>query len=62
MQMAIESASRRRFTVEEFLELDKLGMFERDDRLELIEGEILVMPAPGPEHNSRAMRFDYFTG
>ena len=60
--MAIEVPTRRRFSVEEYFKLFEIGVLGSDERVELIEGEILVMPAPGPEHNSRAMRFDYFTG
>jgi hypothetical protein len=60
MQMSIENPiGPRRFTVDEFFEMGRHGMFEEDGRVELLDGEILVMPPTGPEHNSSAMRFDY---
>lgn len=43
---------RRRFTVDEYLHMWDAGVFDDEDRLELIEGEILVMPPVGPLHAS----------
>src|SRR5438552_1912922 len=33
-----------RFTVEEYRKLGEVGIFDKDDRVELINGEIVVMP------------------
>ena len=40
--MAIE-VSRRAFTVEEFYTMAEAGILARDERLELIDGEIIEM-------------------
>jgi Uma2 family endonuclease len=39
-----------RFSVEEFLKMGELGVFEEDARLELTEGEVIEMPPIGPGH------------
>ena len=45
------SGSRRyRFTVDEFARLGEAGIFTADDRVELIDGEILEMTPIGPPH------------
>ena len=40
----------RKFTVEEYYRMAEVGILKRDERVELIEGEIVVMPPIGPEH------------
>ena len=40
----------KRFTVSEYEELGKLGFFHEDDRVELLDGEIIEMPAIGGDH------------
>lgn len=49
---------RRRFTVDEYLRMWKRGIFDDEDRLELIEGEIYVLPPPGPPHASTTSWLD----
>jgi Uma2 family endonuclease len=41
-----------KFTVEEFHRLEETGILSREDRIELIEGELVIMPPIGPEHSS----------
>jgi Uma2 family endonuclease len=41
---------RRRFTLEEYERMIEIGLFREDERLELIEGELIVMPPQGEEH------------
>ena len=41
---------KRKFTVAEYYRMAEVGILQRDERVELIEGEILVMPPIGPEH------------
>ncbi len=40
----------KRFTVAEYENLGKLGFFHEDDRIELLDGEIIEMPAIGGDH------------
>ena len=49
--MAIEvEIPRRRFTVEEYHRMGDAGIFHPDERVELIEGEIVQMAPIGPRH------------
>jgi Uma2 family endonuclease len=41
---------RRRFTVEEFQRMGEVGIFAPDERVELIDGEIIQMSPIGPHH------------
>ena len=41
---------RRRFTVQEYEQMIKAGVFGEDDRLELIEGEVVAMWPINPSH------------
>ncbi len=46
-----EEYSPRRFTLEEFYRMGKAGLFQ-DERVELVEGEIVCMSPIGPEHDA----------
>jgi Uma2 family endonuclease len=49
--MAVEvELSRRLFTVEEYHRMAEAGIFRPDERIELIEGEIVQMSPIGPRH------------
>src|SRR5918996_6627828 len=49
--MAIEvELPRRLFTVEEYHRMAEAGIFRPDERVELIEGEIVQMAPIGPRH------------
>jgi Uma2 family endonuclease len=49
--MAVEMATRRRhFTRAEYHRMVEVGILGEDDRVELIEGEIVEMPRPGRRH------------
>ena len=41
---------RRRFTVDQYYQMVQAGILNEDDRVELIEGEIVEMPPIGPGH------------
>jgi len=43
---------QRRFTVEEYLRMAESGIFEPDERVELLDGVVVSMPPAGPEHAS----------
>jgi Uma2 family endonuclease len=40
----------KRFSLEEYAELTKIGFFKEDDRIELIRGELIEMAAKGTKH------------
>ena len=50
----------RRFTVQEYYQMAEIGLLQPDERVELIEGEIILMSPQGPQHassNQRATRW-----
>lgn len=53
--MAVQ-LTRRRFTVDEYYWMARVGILSEDDRVELIDGEIVEMSPIGPEHASAVMR------
>ncbi len=42
--------ARRRFTVDEYCAMADAGIFAEEERIELLDGEIFVMPPIGPPH------------
>jgi Uma2 family endonuclease len=49
-------ALKRRFTVEEFHRMSTAGVLSEDDRVELIDGEVVTMTPIGPRHASCVRR------
>jgi Uma2 family endonuclease len=49
-----------RFSVEEYFRMAELGILAEEDRVELIEGEVLVREPAGPEHASHVHKIAYF--
>ncbi len=49
---------RHRFTVEEYHRMAEAGLLSEDDRVELIEGEIIEMAPIGSRHHACVMRLD----
>jgi Uma2 family endonuclease len=49
-------AVRHRFTVEEYHLMGEAGIFSEDDRVELIDGEVIEMAAIGKRHIESVMR------
>jgi Uma2 family endonuclease len=49
---------RRRFTVDEYYRMAEAGILAPDERVELIEGEIIEMAAIGPRHVMCVDRID----
>jgi Uma2 family endonuclease len=50
MRSEMVEVERRPITVEEFHRMGELGFFDEDQRLELIEGDLIVPPQMGPRH------------
>jgi len=48
----------RRFTVEEYYEMGRAGILHEDDRVELIEGEIIEMSPIGSKHAACVKRLN----
>jgi Uma2 family endonuclease len=53
--MAVD-VERHRFTLEQYERMVETGVLSEDDRVELIEGEIVSMPPPSPEHSYAVQR------
>ena len=53
----LTAVRRKLFTVEDFHAMDRAGIFGEDDRVELIEGEIVHMAAIGSCHQAIVDRF-----
>ena len=51
-EQAAVLAGKRRFTVDECLAMLEADVLHEDDRIELIDGELLVMPPIGDNHES----------
>lgn len=54
----IVAPARRRFTVEEYCAMAEAGILAEDERVELIDGEIIVMPPIGAPHEDGTDRLE----
>ena len=53
---------RRRFTADELLRMEELGILHEDENVELLDGEIIRMAAKSPRHEDmRILLSEYFT-
>jgi Uma2 family endonuclease len=52
-----QQTQSRRFTVDEFHRMAEVGIFTEDDRVELVEGEIITMTPVGSRHAACVKRF-----
>ena len=50
--------SRRRFTVAEYYAMAEAGILARDERVELLDGDVITMPPIGDWHASKVMRIN----
>jgi hypothetical protein len=48
--MATANVHRHLFTVDDFARMGEAGILTADDRVELIDGEVLTMNPIGPPH------------
>ena len=44
----VDKPKRRRLTVDDFAKMCEVGILTSDDRVELIDGELIEMPPMGP--------------
>lgn len=51
-------AVRHRFNVEEYRKMGEAGVFHEDDRIELVDGEVVEMAAIGKRHVESVMRLN----
>ncbi len=51
--------TRRRFTVDEYYRMAEVGIFSEDDRVELIEGEIVEMVPIGDRHAAHVDKLNW---
>ena len=58
MEVQVECA-RRPFTADEYMRMAEVGILRREERIELIRGEILTMSPIGPRHCTFVDRFTY---
>ena len=54
--------ARRRFTVVEYERMAEAGVFGPDERIELLDGEVVEMAPIGPPHSSRVDRCNAYVG
>jgi Uma2 family endonuclease len=52
MEPVHEPYERRRFTADEVWRMVEAGVLRADERVELIDGELVMVPPQGPEHAS----------
>ena len=52
----------RKFTAAEYFRMAEKGILDEQERVELIDGEVLLMPPMGPEHFSGIMRHNRVFG
>jgi Uma2 family endonuclease len=60
--MMAAQPTRRPFTVAEYYRMGKAGILKHDERVELIEGEVIQMPPIGGPHASRVDRITRLFG
>jgi Uma2 family endonuclease len=58
-QIATEWPRRHRLTVEDYYRMGETGILRPDERVELIDGEIIDMPPPGSLHAGTVTHLDH---
>jgi len=59
---AVIAFPRRRFTVQQYERMVEAGVIRPDERVELLDGEVVEMPPIGPPHASRVDRCTIYLG
>lgn len=62
MGTVIAPLARRRFTVDEYHRMAEAGILDEDDRVELLDGEIVEMTPIGPRHAGGVARLQHLFG
>lgn len=57
VQQPVMEPTRRRFTVDEYHCMGQAGILRNDERVELLDGEIMLMPPIGSGHGGGVLRF-----
>lgn len=60
--VAVFAFPRRRFTVQQYERMVEAGVIRPDERVELLDGEVVEMPPIGPPHASRVDRCTIYLG
>ena len=60
MTIQVRYVTHRRFTVDEYYKMAEIGILNEDDRVELIEGQIVEMERKSPRHASCVDRLTNF--
>lgn len=55
----IDVRQRVTFSVDDYHQLITAGILDKDDRIELINGELTIMPPIGPEHSSHSSELNH---
>lgn len=58
----VDTRNRHSFTTTEYHQLIEEGLFEKDERIELINGELTIMPPIGPEHSAHTTELNHVAG
>jgi Uma2 family endonuclease len=53
-----EGVRIRPITVDEYYRMDDAGIFDPDERVELLDGQLIAVPPEGPPHSSASMRLN----
>jgi len=59
---AVFAFPRRRFTVDQYQRMVEAGVIQPDERVELLDGDVVEMPPIGPPHASRVDRCTVYLG
>src|SRR5947209_3826901 len=56
--MSVNTAPTYQFSVEEYIKLGEAGIFHEDDRVELLNGDIVIMAPIGIRHMNAVRRLN----
>lgn len=62
MARSPEVLPRRRFDIDDVERMTRAGIFPHDERIELIDGDVVEVPVPGPRHSGNVDRLNHLLG